>query len=207
MDGFGLTKNKIQWTKNGKNVPLENLIDCLKQILRDKNKSTIPKMAPLLVPKRLELPKFGQVVMKVQELDEKTINNDVQLIETSNEMFQLDEENVVTSILSSMQPKIKPCLFNLKKERKIEYLFRFVVNGKRDLHWCAGYVIDVSNGEDFSKWRMGTTGCSNKCYKKGEAAKVLWDAVGAHPSETTTVPFGPGKYNRQKEGAWRLYFE
>ena len=60
-------------------------------------------------------------------------------------------------------------------------------DGKRDLHWCAGYVIDVSDGEDFLKWRMGTTGCSNRCYKKGEAAKVLWDAVGAHPSETTTV--------------------
>lgn len=60
----------------------------------------------------------------------------------------MDEENGVTSILSSMQPKIKPCLFDLKKEkkRKIEYLFGFVVNGKRDLHWCASYVIDVSDG-------------------------------------------------------------
>lgn len=87
MDGFGLTKNKIQWTKNGKNVPLEDLVDCLKQILRDENKSTIPKTAPLLMPKRWELPKLGQVTMKVQELDEKTNNNDVQLIEMSNEMF------------------------------------------------------------------------------------------------------------------------
>ena len=78
-----------------------------------------------------------------------------------------------------------------KEKRKIEYLFPFVVNGKDDLHWCAGYIIDVSDGEDFSKWRMGTTGRSNKCYKRGEAVKVLWDAVGAHPSEETTVPFRP----------------
>jgi len=25
-------------------------------------------------------------------------------------------------------------------------LFPFVVNGKDDLHWCAGYIIDVSDG-------------------------------------------------------------
>ena len=49
-------------------------------------------------------------------------------------MFQLDEENSVTSILSSMQPKIKPYLFDMKKKGKIEYLFGFVVNRKRDLH-------------------------------------------------------------------------
>ena len=36
-------------------------------------------------------------------------------IETSNEMFQIDEENGVTSILSLMQPKQKLCLFNLQK--------------------------------------------------------------------------------------------
>ena len=58
-------------------------------------------------------------------------------------------------------------------------------------HWCAGYIIDVSYGKDLSKWRWGTSGCSKKCYKIGEAAKVLWDAVGAHPSEETTVPFRP----------------
>ena len=102
MDGFGLTKYKIQWTKNGKNIPLENLVDCLKQILIDENESTIPKTAPSLVPERWELPKLGQVIMKAQELDEKMNNNDVQLIEMSNETFQLDEENGVTSILSSM---------------------------------------------------------------------------------------------------------
>ena len=34
-----------------------------------------------------------------------------------------------------------------KEKRKIEYLFPFVVNGKDDLHWCAGYIIDVSDGK------------------------------------------------------------
>merc|ERR1712183_715800 len=42
--------------------------------------------------------------------------------------------------------KTKTVLIRPKKEkRKIEYLFPFVVNGKDDLHWCAGYIIDVSD--------------------------------------------------------------
>merc|ERR1712037_679513 len=145
----------IHWTKNGKDVPFQNLVDRLNQILKDENESTIPKKPPSFVPKRYELPKLGQVVVKIEELDEKTNDDEVQLIETSNEMFQMDEENGVTSVLSSMQPKLKPCLFYLKREkRKIEYLFPFVVNGKDDLHWCAGYIID---GKDLSKWRWGTS--------------------------------------------------
>ena len=48
--------------------------------------------------------------MKIEDLDENTNNNEVQLIETSNEMFQMDEENGVTIIIFVNSAKTKTML-------------------------------------------------------------------------------------------------
>merc|ERR1712032_569396 len=98
VEGFGLTQYKILWTKNGKDLPFKNLVDRLKQILKDENERTIPKEPHLFVPKSYELPKLGQVAMKIEELDEKTNNNEVQLIETSNEMFKWMNRTVLPAL-------------------------------------------------------------------------------------------------------------
>ena len=77
-----------------------------------------------------------------------------------------------------------------------------------ELVWSAGYITDISDGidsEDY-KWRQGTTKRS-KVYERGIAVEVLWDAVGGHEEETSIIPFMLGNWNKNKKGAWRLYFE
>ena len=60
-----------------------------------------------------------------------------ELIQTSNEMFHMDKESGTTSILHAMQPKVIPCLFDLRdKKTKIEYLFTFDVDEEKQLIWC-----------------------------------------------------------------------
>ena len=109
-----------------------------------------------------------------------------------------------------MQPKVIPSLFDLMENcRKIEYLFVFDV-GKElgELVWCSGFIVDVSNGIKFkkSRWFSGKTSAS-RVYEKRLAADVEWDPVGGHDQETSIVPFKRGSFNRNKEGALRLYYE
>ena len=70
-------------------------------------------------------------------------------------MFKIDKENSATSIFQAMQPKIVPSLFDLyDNHRKIEYLFTFDVGKEvRELVWCSGYIIDVSNGINLEESR------------------------------------------------------
>ena len=100
------------------------------------------------MPQRWKLPQLGKIVVKVEEIDLATDTDNEELIQTSNEMFQMDKESGTTSILHAMQPKIVPSLFELKdNHKKIEYLFTFDVGKEEvELVWCSGYIIDVFNG-------------------------------------------------------------
>ena len=77
-----------------------------------------------------------------------------------------------------------------------------------ELAWCSGYIVDVSDGikSKTSRWFSGKTSAS-RVYEKGLAADVEWDPVGSHEEETSIVPFKRGNWNKNKKGAWRLYFE
>ena len=125
-------------------------------------------------------------------------------------MFEIDKESGRTSVLQAMQPKVVPSLFDLKdNRRKIEYLFTFDVGEEKgELVWCSGYIVDVSDGikSKTSRWFSGKT-TNSKVYEKGLAAKVEWDAVGGHEEESSIVPFMRGNFNKNRQGAWRLYFE
>ena len=46
-----------------------------------------------------------------------------------------------------------------------------------------------------------------KIYKRGLVDMVQWDVVGGHEEETSIVSFMRGNVNKNKQGAWRLYFD
>ena len=73
-----------------------------------------------------------------------------------------------------MQSKVIPSLFDLMENcRKIEYLFVFDVGQELgELVWCSSYIIDISNGTDFEKyrWRSGKT-------KKSKVMEEGWQLM------------------------------
>ena len=55
--------------------------------------------------------------------------------------------------------------------------------------------------------RTGKSGKRLKtCYKEGEAAHVLWDAVEAtgEPAQRQLIEIKPAKWNGNEAGAWRF---
>ena len=80
------------------------------------------------MPQRWKFPQLRKIVVKVEEIDLATDADNEELTQTSNEIFEMDKESGATSIFHGMQPRVVPCLFELKdKKIKIEYLFPFDV--------------------------------------------------------------------------------
>lgn len=146
MEGFGKKQYEHAWTRDGRDVPLDELLTHLKKIIDNEDPTKIPTAPPTNMPQRWKLPKLGQIVVKVEEIDLAAEDDNEELIRTSNEMFEIDEESGRTSVLQAMQPKVVPSLFDLKdNRRKIEYLFTFDVGEEKgELVWCSGYIVDVS---------------------------------------------------------------
>ena len=106
-----------------------------------------------------------------------------------------------------MQERTVPNLNNMIG-MQIEYLCEYTdTDDKKQkfCHWCVGTFVDVSNGTDDKKWRISPNG--KKCYNRGHAAQIKWDAVFENPSSVSIVKLTPGKWNKQTEGAWRVYYE
>ena len=65
---------------------------------------------------RWQLLKLGKVVVKIEQIDDEANEDDVNLIEMSNEMFLVNKGNDVTNVLQSLQPKESPSLFDFQKK-------------------------------------------------------------------------------------------
>lgn len=148
------------------------------------------------MPQRWVLPKLDQVDIKVEDINLKSEEDNEELIQTQNEMFDMNRESDATSILQAIQSEIRPSHFDLKdNHRKIGYLFVFdVVEGENRLVWCSGYITDISNGIDLEEyiWKQDKTK-KLKIYPRGLVSKVNWDAVSGHEEKLSIVIFIPGK--------------
>ena len=159
VEGFGQKQYEQAWTRNTKDVPLEELYNHLKKIIKNEDPTKIPTSPPTNVPQCWNLPKLGSIVVKVEEIDSAGEDDNEELIRLSNKLYDNDKECGNKSSLQHMQSKVIPSLFDLmENHRKMEYLFVFDV-GKvlGELVWCSGYIADVSNNIDLeeSRWRSG----------------------------------------------------
>ena len=69
----------------------------------------------------------------------------------------------------------------------------------KDLIWMNGKVTRFSDGT----WIVGVN-TQTKCFKAGEAAEVLWDAVPEvnYPAGKSIAEFKPNLWNKDKLGSW-----
>jgi len=88
-----------------------------------------------------------------------------------------------------MQERAAPNLFDII-DKRIEYLCEFIDENKQKFcHWCVGVVTDVSDGMDNPKWKRSAT----KCYGRGKAAKIEWEALFGEEASESIVQLKPGK--------------
>ena len=95
----------------------------------------------------------------------------------SKEKWKYNERNGKTSIYKQIQQVTPLNLFDITGER-IEYLFEFTLDGtnKKQLQWCAGEILDVSDGTS-KQWIINKWKGSTKQYNASAAAKVCWDLI------------------------------
>ena len=64
----------------------------------------------------------------------------------------------------------------------------------------SGKCIDISDG-----CNMLYPNARSRCYKQGEAVKILWDAINSISDIYESIQELPKRsWNKQTEGAWRL---
>ena len=113
---------------------------------------------------------------------------------------------MVNALLSQMQPKEGPSLFELQESKqKIERLFEFTKTDGSNTTFnfrCVGIIIDVSDGTDKEKWKR-----PRGFYKECQAVDVLWEAVLGHEESKTVEEFKPTLFNRHLLGGWGYYYK
>ena len=56
---------------------------------------------------------------------------------------------------------------------RLDVCFEFILDeGGVELRWCQGKVIDISDG-----CNILYPNTRSRCYRQGEAPKILWDAI------------------------------
>ena len=80
MEGFGQKQYKHAWTRNSRDVPLDELYNHLKKIIKNEDPTKIPTSPPTNVPQRWNLPKLGSIVVKVEEIDSTGEDDNEELI-------------------------------------------------------------------------------------------------------------------------------
>ena len=93
-----------------------------------------------------------------------------------------DLESIIGDRISSL------CSIDMDKARIV-----------KELIWMNGVVMRVSDGT----W-MVSANARTECFKAGEAAEVLWDAVPEvnYPAGKSIAEFKPNLWNKDKLGAW-----
>ena len=190
--GFGWTKFKQAWSKNGNPYSIEFLADALKDIIRKSTKMEIPKSPPINIPKRKNLPVLGEQTEDVKKLDTDFITDKKKFKKDARSEIKQREESGIGSIYSEMQSKVVPKIDDTFVGKKIDVLFLFEIldggENETGLRWCQGEVTKV-----ISK-------------SKKPKVEVLWDAIPElnHEQHTSIQVLPKGKWNKQVEGAWRM---
>ena len=80
VEGFGKKQYEHAWTRDGRDVPLDELLTHLKKIIDNEDPTKIPTAPPTNMPQRWKLPKLGQIVVKVEEIDLAAEDDNEELI-------------------------------------------------------------------------------------------------------------------------------
>ena len=107
-----------------------------------------------------------------------------------------------------MQERAVPNLSDII-DKKIKYLCKFTdENNQKFCHWCVGVIQDVSSGTDNPKWKKIQKDCAQRnTMEEAKVAEILFEALLGEESPVTIVQLKPGKWDKNSEHAWRLFYE
>ena len=176
----------------------------LKHIIREEKKRTIPNKPPAMIPQRKQLSQLGELTSNVKVIDaahqEKSVQQDC-----NARMMRIDRELIGQGDrYEELQPTSMPKIDSRLIGTRLDVCFYFELDtGGKELRWCQGCVKDISNGSN-----MLYPNARTKCYKEGEAVRILWDTINGICDAYESIQHLPkSKWNKQIEGAWRLDVE
>ena len=122
-------------------------------------------------------------------------------------MWRDNEAKGIGSIHEKMQQQVPLVVDDSLVGTRIEYLSEFDIEdpdqeSTKILEWCGGVVERICDGT----WLI--PGARTKCYKEGEAAEILWDAIPIAdiPPSRSIERLDPKKWSTNVIGAWRKDF-
>ncbi|KAL7546176.1 hypothetical protein ACHAWF_015185 [Thalassiosira exigua] len=200
--GFGWKHWKPKYSEGGRKFTVQELANALKDLIKGetKQKTAIPEK-PNMPLMRKEAATLGQVTNQRRNLEEKSIEDKDNFDREAREEWRDREGEGIGSVHQSMQRVDVPDLHSLVDTR-IEYYTKFDLDEKGTEtanKWCGGVIKRVSDGT----WLL--PGARTRCYKRGEAAEVLWDPVEeiGMGSVRSIVHFDPKKWNQDEVNSWR----
>ena len=155
----------------------------------------------MLVPKSKKIQFLGTTTRQARELDQKAKEGEHAIEVKARLNWKGREEGGFGSVHSNMQRPSPPDLESIIGDR-ISSLCSIDMDNlgmvKKNL-WMNGVVMRVSDGT----WLVSAN-ARKKCFKTGEAAEVLWDAVPEvnFLKGKSIVEFKPQLWNKDKLGAW-----
>ena len=199
--GFGWSNFAHPWSKNGIAYSPQELGVHLKSIIKAEKKCIIPNRPPTQLPQRKNLPQLGTQTSDVKELDALQQETSIDFDQNARKVRLDRESRGHGDRYSELQPTTMPEIVNNFIGTRLDVCFKFVLEcGGEELSWCQGTVVDISNGNN-----MLYPNARSRCYKKGEAVEVLWDAIdGISDKYKSIQKLQKTKWNKQCEGAWRL---
>ena len=189
--GLGFDKNidpdfTIPWSCQGDKTTITELANHLKWIISEEKKYEIPSEPKVNMPQKPNMAMLGTPAVNVDKWDAKYKAEEDVVRKNADEARRESEARGEKSLYSMMQPWFPPPLEDLV-DRRIDVLCNFTVKNDNVLRWCQGKVLKIINKE------------KNK-------VSVKWDAmpdVEAEAEDGTCI-LPPGKWNKDRNGAWRL---
>ena len=170
----------------------------------DEKKRTIPNKPPAMIPQRKQLSQLGELTSDVKLIDATHQEKSVQL-DCNARIMRIDRESIGQGDrYEELQPTSIPKIDQRFIGTRLDVCFYFELDtGGKELRWCQGCVKDISNGSN-----MLYPNTRSKCYKEGEAVRILWDDINGISDAYASIQHLPkSKWNKQIEGAWRLDVE
>ena len=204
--GMGREDAQTNWSKDRAPLSVLQLTKRLIAILKMYKGKTVPDEPESTMPRRKQLRVAGTLLEKVKELEVENVRKIGEFNKETRKEWKKRTESGVARTVENLQKIGKNMLDPSWVGTRVEYVAYCDMDeegNERKLRTVCGEILEVCDGT----WLV--PGARTKCYKKNEAANVLWDAFEEAncPQCKSIEEFPPKKFNKDCEGGWRKEVE
>ena len=205
--GLGWVDLATPWSRNGKDLTVDQLGDHLKLIIKEQRKRGIPSKPPIPLPERKDLPTLGTKTPDLLAIEATYLLKSNKFEKDAHTTRNNREAAGVGDRHADLQPMSRPNIDQHLLGKRLDVCEKYVLEeGGSELRWSQGIVIKVSNGSNILK-----PGARTAKFKKGEGVLIRWDANAAHNElvSTSAQRLLLSKWNPKQthtEGSWRFDF-